>query len=389
MYVFSLIVFWLSLFIIFWAMIGYPLSLNLLDKFFPNKKNRKNADLEPTVTIMIVAHNEEKVIEDKLQNVLAIDYPKNKMDILVASDNSTDRTNEIIEDFITKNPQRKIKLYKVQERMGKTNAQNEAQKLVNTEYLVMTDANSMIDKMAIKELMSSFIDESIRYVCGKLVYINEKQSNVSDSESEYWNLDIQMRDVESRFQTITAGNGALYACRTKDYIDVDPIQSHDTAMPLHFSLANKRAIMNSNALVFEKAGETVTDEFGRRVRMNRILLDHILPDINILNVFKYKWYTYFYLGHRTSRYLLWISHLLLFISSLYLAASPSVFYTLIVIGQVVFYLLAILQSRLNIDNKLLNLISHYGMAIFAQWVAVYKILTGQSKPFWDKAESTR
>src|SRR5699024_4798245 len=115
-----------------------------------------------------------------------------------------------------------------------------------------------------------------------------------------------------------------------------------------------------------------------RVRMNRILLDHILPDINILNVFKYKWYTYFYLGHRTSRYLLWISHLLLFISSLYLAASPSVFYTLIVIGQVVFYLLAILQSRLNIDNKLLNLISHYGMAIFAQWVAVYKILTGQS-----------
>src|SRR5699024_12279466 len=149
MYVFSLIVFWLSLFIIFWAMIGYPLSLNLLDKFFPNKKNRKNADLEPTVTIMIVAHNEEKVIEDKLQHVLAIDYPKNKMDIFVASDNSTDRTNEIIEDFITKNPQRKIKLYKVQERMGKTNAQNEAQKLVNTEYLVMTDANSMIDKMAI------------------------------------------------------------------------------------------------------------------------------------------------------------------------------------------------------------------------------------------------
>src|SRR5699024_6304714 len=150
---------------------------------------------------------------------------------------------------------------------------------------------------------------------GRLCFINQKISDVSSAESSYWDADLSTRDIESKIQTITAGNGAIYACRTEGYYDFDPIESHDSAMPTLYAIQGKRAVANHDAIAYEKAGEIIEDEFGRKVRMNRIILKYILPDLRILNVFKYKWYTYFYLGHRTCRYLLWISHLILFLSS--------------------------------------------------------------------------
>ena len=369
-------------------MIGYPISIILIDKIYPYKKEIKNYDYLPTVTVMIVAHNEEKVIKKKLENVLKLNYPKEKLEILVASDNSTDLTNAIVKEFIQKYPNENIRLYEAKNRMGKTNAQNEAQKTVSSEILVMTDANSIIEKNAIKELVASFSSEDIAYVAGCLIYINEESTNVSESESSYWNLDTNIRDIESRIQTITAGNGALYSCRNKDYIDFDPIESHDSSMPIYFGLKRKRAIMNKDALVYEKAGETLDDEFGRKVRMNRVILRHIIPHISILNMFKYKWFTYFYFGHRTCRYLLWLAHALLLVSNFILAYN-SHFYLAIFILQIVIYTLAVFKQYTNSNNRLLNIINYYVMTVLAQWFGVYNIITGKSKPFWEKAESTR
>ena len=152
-------------------MFGYRLSLVVIDKL---KKNRivQKTNKKYTVTVMIVAHNEEQVIIDKLMNVINNDYPKEKIRYLVASDNSDDRTNQIVQDFISKHPELDIMLYITKEHKGKTNAQNEAQKMVATEILVMTDANSMFEENAISELVSSFSEEEIVYVCGKLQYIN-------------------------------------------------------------------------------------------------------------------------------------------------------------------------------------------------------------------------
>ena len=159
-----LIVLWsFDVFIIFWAMIGYPLSLVLLDKLL-KKKNDKDYLYEPTVTIMVVAHNEEKVIAEKLQNLLKIDYPSTKIEFLIASDFSTDKTNEIVESFIAAHPEYKIRIHKTVNHFGKTNAQNETQKLCNTDILVMTDANAMFESNAVKELVSYFTDPSIAYV---------------------------------------------------------------------------------------------------------------------------------------------------------------------------------------------------------------------------------
>lgn len=386
--VFIKVVFWICVFVIFWANIGYPISIILLDKILKKKKLPKKLNYEPSVTIMIVAHNEEKVIKEKLENVLNLDYPKEKLEILISSDNSTDATNYIVKEFIDNHKERKIVLYEVKERKGKTNAQNEAAKLVKNEILIMTDANSMLKQNAVKELVSSFYDDTIAYVTGRLCYVNSKDNDTSKAENTYWDLDTKIRDIESRIQTITAGNGALYACKTKEYYDFEPIQCHDSSMPLYYALKQKRAIANHEAIAYEKAGENIQDEFKRKERMNRIILSSILPDIKILNIFKYKWFTFFYLGHRTCRYLLWLMHIVAYITSAILL-KQNYLYLLAFILQTLVYLVAIINMKFKLNSKILNMAYYYCMTIIAQIIGVKNILKGKAKPFWEKAESTR
>ncbi|SDC92321.1 Glycosyltransferase, catalytic subunit of cellulose synthase and poly-beta-1,6-N-acetylglucosamine synthase [Priestia aryabhattai B8W22] len=386
-YLYSILLF-VSAFIIVWAMIGYPVSLKIINRVVKERNLEKDYTHQPTVTVMVVAHNEEKVILDKLKNIIELDYPKDKVEFLISSDNSTDDTNRIVQTFINDNKGQKLRLFEVKDRKGKTNAQNEAQKTVTTDYLVMTDANSILEKNAVKELMAAFTSDNIAYVSGRLSIINQNSSDVSNAEASYWDSDLAIREIEGKIQTITAGNGALYACRTRDYHDFNPIECHDSAMPPFYALQGKRAIANHDAIAYEKAGEIIEDEFGRKVRMNRIILKHILPDLRILNIFKYKWFSYFYFGHRTCRYLLWISHLVLFIANA-LLLEESKFYLLLFIGQVLFYLLAIIRVITKSDNKYLTLIYYYCVTVIAQWVGVFNILTGKAKPFWEKAESTR
>ncbi len=378
------IIFWISIFLIFWAMIGYNISILLLGKI-KTTKNEIDFSHQPTVTILVVAHNEEKVIKSKLDNLLMINYPADKLQILVSSDNSTDATNEIVTQYTKKHAH--IKLYEVKQRKGKTNAQNEAVKIIDSEYIVFTDANAILHQDAIKHLMSSFTNENIVYVCGNLIYKNELQSNVSDSEATYWNTELKIRDIESRIQTITAGNGALYAMRKKDYVEVELIKSHDSAFPLLFGLQNKRCINNSHAQCFEKAGESYQDEYKRKVRMNRSILFDIIPTIKIFNVFKYRWFTYFYFGHRSLRYSLWFFHIIALISNALL--STKTFYLWLLVLHCLFYLLAIVHHILKSNNKILKLIYYYTITIIAQIHGVYNIITKKTKPFWEKAETTR
>ena len=382
------VVFYLSGFVIIWAMFGYPKSLKLIGRLYKSRQLVKDYGLVPSVTVMVVAHNEEKVILEKLNNILELDYPKDRIEFLIASDNSTDRTNEIVKDFIAGHPGVSMRLYEVLERKGKTNAQNEAHKTVVTEFLVMTDANSIMEKASVRELMAAFTSSDIAYVTGRLLYVNQAASDVSSAEITYWYGDLATREIEGRIQTITSGNGSLYACRTIDYVDFKPIECHDIAMPTYYALAGRRAIANHDAIVYEKAGEVIGDEFGRKVRMNRKILQNIMPDFRILNFFKYRWFTYFYLGHRTCRYSLWISHLLVLVSNV-LLVGVSWFYVAVLVVQLLFYLMALLKVVTRTDNKVLTMVYYYLITVVAQWVGVYRIVTGKAKPTWEKAESTR
>lgn len=382
------IIWWIAVFIIFWAMIGYPASLVILNKLF-KKMNKKDLSYEPTVTIMVVAHNEEKVIGEKLQNLLDTDYPTEKLEFLIASDFSTDRTDEIVEKFIADHPERRIRIHKSVNHFGKTNAQNETQELCDTEILVMTDANAMFEPNAVRELVSYFTEPDIAYVSGQLHYMNTEENKTASSEGFYWRLDLMCRNIESRFQTITAGNGAIYAVRNKDYEKIPPIECHDSSFPIVYALEKKRAIYNPDAIAYEKAGEVDEDEFKRKVRMNRIILRGIMPDIRVINVLKYHWFSYFYFGHRTCRYLLWLMHSIALLVNIPLAICGGWFWKVLLILQVLFYAVAIIGWTIKSGNRIVKMIAYYCMTVAAQWKGVINVVTGKSKPVWEKAESTR
>lgn len=383
-----IILFLLSGFTIVWGMVGYNVSLNILDKFFPKRKLEKDYTNKPFVTVLIVAHNEEKVIQKKLENVIVNDYPPEKIEYIVASDHSTDETNHIVEDFIEKHSELDILLYNTKEHGGKTNAQNESQKYAKGEILVMTDANSMFEKNAISELVACFTSSDIAYVTGRLRYINSDDNPTANSESTYWESDLIQRNIESKIYTITAGNGAIYACRNELYHDFKSILCHDSYMPYYYAGQKKRSIYNADACATEKAGENVSDEFKRKVRMNRNIFTSIKMGIKSLNFFNYGWYSYFYFGHRTCRYLLWISHLMVFITNI-LLFQYSMIWKVFLILQVLFYFLGIVGMVTKSKNKVICLIYYYCMTVCAQWVGVYNVITGKAKPVWEKAESTR
>ena len=379
--------FFIIAFLIFFAMIGYPFSLIVLDKVVKHRKINSSNNYVPSVTLMIVAHNEEKVILEKLQNVCLLDYPCDKFNVIISSDNSNDSTNDIVEKFIQENHLNNYLLYKVKERKGKTNAQNEAQKLVKTDILVMTDANSILREDCIKQIVKNFNDLEVAYVTGKLEYYNSNISSTSKSENTYWNLDLTMRKIESNIQTITAGNGALYAVRNNQYFDIPLIHSHDSYFPQFFSTHGYRCIFEENAIVYEKAGENDKDEYKRKVRMNRTILEDSFKHWNYLNVFKYKWFSFFYFGHRKCRYLLWLNHILLLILNIFLALKSQIFFY-VLIGHLLIYFLGLI-GVLSHKFKICNFIGYYLITIFSQLHGVYNNLTGKAKPFWEKAESTR
>lgn len=370
-------------------MAGYPIFLLLLSKII-KREDELDYSYEPTVTVMVVAHNEEKVIKDKLDNIVNLDYPKDKISYLIASDFSDDNTDMIVNTYIDGHPEICIRLYRAKEHKGKTNAQNEAQKLVESEILVMTDANAMMESSAVKELVASFSNEDIAYVTGRLVYGNIDAAETSKDEGIYWNLDLKLREIESKIQTITAGNGAIYACRNKDYINIDPIECHDLSMPVYYGIAGKRCVFNKNAIAFEKAGENDSDEFKRKVRMSRTILKDIMPSAKILNIFKNKWFTVFYLGHRSFRYLLWLFHILVFLSNLFIVIKNyKLCYIFTMILQILFWMNVIHGLRKKSKNHVISLAAYYGMTVLAQGKGVINCVTGKSKPVWERVESTR
>lgn len=381
-------IFFVSGFCILFTMIGYPMLIRILGKLIRKKQIWEEAEPQfPSVTVLVAAHNEEKVIGRKIGNLLELDYPKEQLEIMVTSDYSTDRTNSIVEDYIAQDQKYRIRLHVTKEHKGKINAQNEAQKTIDTEILVMTDANTMFSRDAVKELVRPFSDPKVMYVCGASLYTNT-DNDTADSENTYWNMELKTREAESGIQTITSGDGAIYAVRNQHYLHIPLIESHDSSFPVQYALQNYRAVFNPKAIAYEKAGENIHDEYKRKVRMNRTIFKNILPSVKIFNVFRYRWFSFFYIGHRSLRYLLWINHLLVLISSIVLAKT-NFMWSIIAGSQILFFGLGAYGLVFRPHQKAIRMVTYYSMTIFAQWKGAYDIVAGKAKPTWEKAESTR
>lgn len=379
------ILFFISAFALFYAMIGYPITLIILDKIL-KKENKKDYSYKPKVSMIISAYNEEKVIEKKLENIRKSDY--DNLEIIVANDCSDDRTVEICENFIKNHKDLDIKVNTAKDHFGKTNAQNEAVAVAKGEIIVFSDANSMFKEDAITELVSYFTADDIEYVCGSLIYKKDDDISSVVAENTYWDLELKMRDIESKIDTIAAGNGAIYACRKKDYRHYNLVSSHDYEMPLYAGLNNKRALYNKDAIAVEKAGATTKDEFKRKVRMQRRILTNIFTNLKRLNIFKYGWFSFFHFNHKTLRFLQSFFHIVLFVTNIFLL-NDGVFFKLTFLGQVLFYLLALLGYMTKSKSKILYFPLYYSMMMLAQVKGAINEASGKSKPTWEKAESTR
>ena len=379
------IVFYIVGFAIFYAMIGYPITLMILDKIM-KRKNDKDLSYKPFVSIIISAYNEEKVIERKLENITESTYPH--YEVIVANDASSDRTVEICQNFINNHPAYDIKVNTVKNHLGKTNAQDEAVDVAKGEIIVFSDANSMFKADAIDELVSYFTDDDIIYVCGSLIYAKDDDIASAVAENSYWDMELKMRKIESEIATIAAGNGAIYACRKSDYRRYNLVSSHDYEMPLYAGINHKRALYNPKAIALEKAGQTSKDEFKRKVRMQRRILTNIFTNLRRLNIFEYGWFSFFHFNHKTLRFLQAFNHIVLFIANLALLNEGD-FYRVFFLIQVAFFTLAGIGKLTESKSKVFYFPYYYTMMMAAQLKGGYNEATGKSKATWEKAETTR
>jgi len=381
------ILFWIVVVLLIYPLVLYPLSLLILDKFY-KENSVEYKDYIEKVSFIVSAYNEEKVIKNKLENIIEQDFPKELLEIIIASDGSNDDTNMIVNEFIKSHQEYDIKLLDVQGRRGKTHAQNEAVKIASNDILVFSDSNSIWKKDSLRLLVNRFQDKKLGYLSGKLQYINDNDNITSESESTYWNLDLKLRAIESKVSSTVGGNGAIYAIRKDAYVDLPDILSHDGFIPTKMVLKGLTAKFEPNAVAYEKAGETSQDEYKRKVRMQRGQPWKKYYDIQKFNIFKYGWFSYFYIGHKYLKYQLYLLHPLLYILN-YILMQDSIFYTIIFVLQSLFYILAFIGFVTKSKKKIVYYPYYYIMTIVAQAHAVFNTLTGNSKSIWEKAESTR
>ena len=248
------VLFWGSLAALVWTHVAYPAFVALGARV--RSRGVDTADRTPTVTVIVAAHNEDTVIERRIANLRALDYPADKLEIVVTSDASTDATDELAEAAgarVVRNP-----------RGGKVAAQDRAVRETESELVAFSDANATWDRYALRRLVRPFADPAVAYVCGRL---RIQRADGSNKEGVYWRYELAQRAAESRLGSITGGNGSIYAVRRSDYVEVDPKWGHDLSFPYRMVQAGRRAVYEPAARAFEKPTPTNETEYRRKVRM--------------------------------------------------------------------------------------------------------------------------
>lgn len=251
--------------------LGYPVLLGFLACIFP-QKHRKDDSHEPSVTLIISAYNEEKVMEAKLENSLGLDYPKDKLTIMVVSDCSTDGTDEIVNAF----HHRGVQLVSSKHRCGKTAGLNVAVELIKSDIVVFSDANAMYDKFAVRRMVRHFVDDNVGYVVGHARYDGDAETAAARSESVYWNIEVRLKEWESNFASVVGGDGAIYAIRRGLYEPLQDTDINDFVNPLQIVVKGYRGIFDPESWCTEKPAGQFHKEFARKVRIANRSLNGLL-----------------------------------------------------------------------------------------------------------------
>jgi cellulose synthase/poly-beta-1,6-N-acetylglucosamine synthase-like glycosyltransferase len=250
--------FWLSAGLIVYAQVGYGLLLAALARLRGRAPARPGGDAEqPTVSLIVAAYAEEAVIAGKVANARALDYPRERLEVVVACDGSPDatpqRAREAGADVVLELP-----------RGGKIRAQDAAVEHSRSDIVAFSDANALWEPDALARLVEPFADPGVGYACGQVRFVNDVGTN---QEGLYWRYEMWLRSLESGLASVTGGNGAIYATRRADYLEVDPVMGHDLSFPFNMVKRGRRAVYAPAARATEKMVPTIEGEFARKRRM--------------------------------------------------------------------------------------------------------------------------
>ena len=362
--------FWGSLGALFWTHAGYPAAASLAARVRARPVRKGGG--APRVSVIVAAHDEEDVIERRLENLLALDYPEDLVEVLVASDASTDRTDELVEAVAASDP--RVRLVRAP-RGGKVAAQNLAVREADGEVLAFSDANCVWAAPALRKLVRNFADPEVAYVCGQL---RLEAPDGTNREGVYWRYELAVREAESALGSVTGGNGSIYAVRREDYVEVDPRFGHDLAFPYLMVQRGRRAVYEPEAIALEKPSRDIEDEYARKVRM----FEHcwlIVAEGDMLRGLD-PLYRVEILSHRHLRYGSGLLHLVLLGTSLTLAPRGGRVYRAALTGQLAF--LAAAAARPGLPR-------YYTLVTWATVVALANYLRRGVPAVWGKAEGTR
>ena len=379
------VLFWICAGLIVYTHVGYPLLLRLLvDVRGARRRPSPVEHFTPPVSLVIAAHDEEDVIERRLENALALDYPPDRLEVIVASDGSGDRTVELARAVAERD--RRVKVLDLP-RQGKVRAQDSAVESAAGEVLAFSDANALWDPDALELLVRPLADPRIGYVCGGLRYLGGGGAN---EEGAYWRYETAVRALESRLGSITGGNGAIYAVRREAYLRLDPRTSHDLSLPFNLVKRGMRAVYEPLARAVERPLSTIEGEFRRKRRM----MSHAWPMVIRGGMLDPRGYGPVYgfqiFSHRILRYATPFLHVVALGANVALAASgEGAIYVLTLALQAGLLVAAALSALLRGRVRVLNVAYYYVLVTSSLAAGLWDWLRHGTPPTWERAEGRR
>jgi cellulose synthase/poly-beta-1,6-N-acetylglucosamine synthase-like glycosyltransferase len=373
------IIFWLSAAALFYTYAGYPLLLVLASTLRPRRVRRDK--FEPTITIIITAYNEELALTPKLENTLALDYPRDLLEIIVASDCSTDRTDEIVRKFSA----RGVRLCRLSDRLGKTAAQNAAVEQAKGDIVIFSDATSHYQPDVIRTMMPNFADTTVGCVAGRLVYVDPADSRVGRGARSYWSYETFLKKHESRAGSLIGASGCLYAVRRSAYVPLYHEACSDFIIATKMVAQGLRAIYEPNAVCTEETNRRSDTELKMRVRVIAQTFTDLWRHRSMLNPFRSGFYAVQLLSHKVIRYLVPFFLIAIFAASVALAPASFVYRMLLAV-QLLGYacaLFAWLLEKVGIRSRLLALPQYFVLANVASLIACYQFIRGERYARWE------
>jgi cellulose synthase/poly-beta-1,6-N-acetylglucosamine synthase-like glycosyltransferase len=376
-------IFSISLLIIIYTIIGYPIFLYIFARVKRRTNNEKkySEPFLPSVTFIVAAFNEEKAIKSKLDNCLELDYPSDKFKIVIVSDCSSDDTDKIVKSYGGNG----IQLWRMPQRSGKVSGHKDVLSRVHSDIVIFSDATTLYHPSAIRELVKNFADDRVGCVGGALQYASPSKSIPGLPEQRYWSYETFIRKLESQVESLPAVSGAIYALRPKLYADMPEYLADDLVNPLHVRMSGFLTIYEPNALCWDNTNSYLGDEFQKRKRIAAQNVSGLLYMYSLLNPFRFPAFSWILFSHKVLRLLLPFALLLLIISALFLLPVHVKFMAIFVVLLVISVLALcydIIQRKRTKRSTIFHFILYSLVSNTAIVVGVVEALFGKKYATW-------